>query len=404
MSAKNKNINSFLFVLAMSVRYLQTVFIDYWPSFLQNFDILIIIFTILFYLLQIVFKNVNKINFKYKYEIINIVTVVLTFIILTIYYGKKNYNGVWLSRTNIELSYIMIAVLLAFCCFNLFDYLQINKCMKQLLVIFIILYLFELIFKDISLSVFLNITLTGSYSPTESQKLSSTAMLMFYWFYTFRTSSNKKYFIISFVYLICVFKRPLIVGAVLLIVLDYIFNLNREIKNKWIWIAKALFIVGTILWTSMLYNKNINIIKLKYGIDLNVFTESRAWFFNALVNYGYKTSGYGTTTIELGKAWFNCGERYIEMDLVKIYMETGIIGLMVFINNYFNLVRNNLYNFFIMLTIFVTLLFSHSLTEPAYWAGIMLLLGSNIYYKEYISKYDRTHIFKPLNLKIVIKK
>ena len=92
------------------------------------------------------------------------------------------------------------------------------------------------------------------------------------------------------------------------------------------------------------------------------------------------------------------------MDLVKIYMETGIIGLMVFINNYFNLVRNNLYNFFIMLTIFVTLLFSHSLTEPAYWAGIMLLLGSNIYYKEYISKYDRTHIFKPLNLKIVIKK
>ena len=354
--------------------------------------------------MQIIFKNAGKINFKYKYETINIVMVILTFVILTIYYSKKNYNGVWLTRTNIELSYIMIAVLLAFCCFNLFDYLEINKCMKQLLVIFIILYLFELIFKDISLSDFLNITLTGSYSPTESQKLSSTAMLMFYWFYTFRTSNNKKYFIISFIYLICVFKRPLIVGAVLLIVLDYIFNLNREIKNKWIWIAKALFIVGTILWTSMLYNKNINIIKLKYGIDLNVFTESRAWFFNALVNYGYKASGYGTTTIELGKAWFNCGERYIEMDLVKIYMETGIIGLMVFINNYFNLVRNNLYNFFIMLTIFVTLLFSHSLTEPAYWAGIMLVLGSNIYYKEYISKYNRTHIFKPLNLKIVIKK
>ena len=185
--------------------------------------------------------------------------------------------------------------------------------------------------------------------------------------------------------------------------LDFLFDLNITIKKRWIIISKIFFVIATIIWSILLNDSMISIIQQTYGVNLNDFTESRTWLYNALINSGYKTSGYGTTTIELGKAWFNSGERYLEMDLVKIYLEVGIIGLCLFVNNYFNLVRYNLYNFLMMITIFVTLLFSSSLAEPTYWAGIMIIMGLNIYYKNDIGKCRRSSYLKMLNIKFVKK-
>lgn len=399
-SLRNVKINNLIFVLSMSIRYIQSVFHDYWPSILSNLDIVIISTSILIFLIQIIYKY--KVLF-YKYELINIICVVIGFILLTLYYSNLNYNGIWLNRTTVELLYIVISVMEAFCVFNLFELNQLNICMKNLLAIYIIIYVFELLFKGIKLTDFFKITLIGSYSPTESQYVASAAMMMFYYFYTFKIKENRRAFIISLVFLILVFKRPLIAGASILMLLDFLFDLNITIKKRWIIISKIFFVIATIIWSILLNDSMISIIQQTYGVNLNDFTESRTWLYNALINSGYKTSGYGTTTIELGKAWFNSGERYLEMDLVKIYLEVGIIGLCLFVNNYFNLVRYNLYNFLMMITIFVTLLFSSSLAEPTYWAGIMIIMGLNIYYKNDIGKCRRSSYLKMLNIKFVNK-
>lgn len=56
-------------------------------------------------------------------------------------------------------------------------------------------------------------------------------MMMFYYFYTFKIKENRRAFIISLVFLILVFKRPLIAGAGILMLLDFLFDLNITIKK-----------------------------------------------------------------------------------------------------------------------------------------------------------------------------
>lgn len=136
-SLRNVKINNLIFVLSMSIRYIQSVFHDYWPNILRNLDIVIISTSILIFLIQIIYKY--KVLF-YKYELINIICVVIGFILLTLYYSNLNYNGIWLNRTTVELLYIVIAVMEAFCVFNLFELNQLNICMKNLLAIYIIIY------------------------------------------------------------------------------------------------------------------------------------------------------------------------------------------------------------------------------------------------------------------------
>ena len=55
-SLRNVKINNLIFVLSMSIRYIQSVFHDYWPNILRNLDIVIISTSILIFLIQIIYK------------------------------------------------------------------------------------------------------------------------------------------------------------------------------------------------------------------------------------------------------------------------------------------------------------------------------------------------------------
>lgn len=402
MKGNNATINACLFIILMTVRATCTVFVDFLPPILANIDYLVTVFIILIFMLQVIYSGINGKKLIYLYELANMGTSVVVIVLLSLYYCHKNYYGNWNFRSTVEIFYLIIAMLIPFCCINLFELKKMDKLMKVLLVIYIVLYIFEIGQTSFSFNDILKISLKNSYSPFESQKLSAYAMLMFVYFSTFKNRENYNSYIISIFFVLFAFKRTSIIFMCTLLVLDTIFIVRKKMR-KWVNILiKFLFIIATIVY-ALLLNADVQMALYEtFGIDLAQFTSARAWFFNSLMNAGYKTSGYGTTTIELGRAWWDVGEKYLEMDLVKILLEVGIVGLVVFVWTYMNLARNNMYNQVILCYLFANMLFSHSLTNPYYWAIMLFVMGYNYYYQDEVEYFTSKRKYRYRKINIIL--
>ena len=79
---------------------------------------------------------------------------------------------------------------------------------------------------------------------------------------------------------------------------------------------------------------------------------------------GYLSYGYGTSMLVIG--------RYLEMDLVEIYMELNIFCLIIFIYSYFNICKKNIYANIIMIYVLANMLTASSLPWQISWVIMMI--------------------------------
>lgn len=124
-----------------------------------------------------------------------------------------------------------------------------------------------------------------------------------------------------------------------------------------------IFIIGTIIYQKFVSGQ-INI----FGIDPYYFTTGRSYILGLWKSKNYLSYGFGTSMLVIN--------RYLEMDLIQIYMELGMFALAIFSFVYFWIVRKNTYATILMVYSFGNMLTASSLPSSLAWILTFVLVAT----------------------------
>ncbi len=139
----------------------------------------------------------------------------------------------------------------------------------------------------------------------------------------------------------------------------------RIIKNKHKKVNTCIFILTILVFISapfiVYYMCNDSFAMWfynRFGIDFNEFTMTRFEIINTVIDADLNNYGLGTVTnfLEIRN---HAGQTNMHNDILKIYMETGIIGTISFTLSYFIICRKSYFSYLIMLFIFIELFVAH---------------------------------------------
>lgn len=329
----------------------------------------------LFVLLVAVIQSYNFIIFNKKLKYLMEIKKML--IVLCIFAGisciKIFQIRVFTYKTIEELMQIALPFCYAFFIVNFLKLNEIINLMKILLAISIIAYIYHTgINEFFNLSNYLNISMMESYSPFENSVFAEIASGLSTFFIYYR---KKEPFsaVVSCLFVFFVFKRILFMSMLFLLFVDLLKLSDKELPKLCIYISKSMALATTLVFYYLFQKENADVFRNIFGFDSGEFTLGRVyriWFpLDNFVSYGF-----GSTSRELG---YN-----LELDLIKILMELGIIALIVFIWCYFDLCGNNLYCYVIIGTIMVNLLFASCLTSTSGWIIRLVCMAVIIYYED----------------------
>ena len=155
-------------------------------------------------------------------------------------------------------------------------------------------------------------------------------------------------------------KRIAVIYAFVIIILNFS---KKNIKNKKVektlfWLAVVIFCLLPFATYYMCSDAFANWFFHKFAISFDKFTMTRFSIINTVINADLTNYGLGTVThfLEMRNV---LGQTNMHNDILRIYMECGIIGIFTFAYSYFKIVRDNYYSFFIMLFIFIELYVAH---------------------------------------------
>lgn len=214
-----------------------------------------------------------------------------------------------------------------------------------------------------------SISLSNSYSPFESSSFAeiSAGLMVFFLYYRKKCPG---WAALSVIFVFFTFKRVLMLQCLLLIIVC-IFNWqNVRIPAWWIKLSTVIGVVGTLLFNYLIQVENSDLFYNLFGTSSGDFTMGRnyrIWYHLA----SFESYGFGSTSAALG--------HNLELDLVKILMEIGLIGLILFIWCYFSLGRKNLYTYVVIGSMLLNLLFASGLTSSVGWIFRMIALGVILY-------------------------
>lgn len=314
--------------------------------------------------------NNLKVNRKldYIYELKRISIVLIVFLIISIF--KVYKTKCFTSKTFEELMQIAIPVLYTFFIINFMKLKDIIKVMKYALVISLIAYIFTIGIGKFTISNFLAISFSDSYSPFESAPFAEIASSLSAFFIYYR-KKYKKSALVAFIFCFLVFKRMLLLQAIILLIVSFLEISDKNVNKVIVFCSKIFFLASTFIFFFFLQEKNSLLFENIFGKNIGDFTMGRVYrLWYPLRNF--TSYGFGSTTDVLG---YN-----LELDLVKILIELGIIALVIFVYCYFDLCRNNFYSFIIIVCMFANLLFASCLTSTVGWIFRMICIAT-IYYK-----------------------
>lgn len=304
----------------------------------------------------------------YTFELKRIAIVLLVFFSVSIF--KICRVKVFTYKTIEELMQLTIPFVYTFFIINFMSLKDIMKLMKYVLALSLTAYVLSIGLDKFTISNFLSISFLNSYSPFESADFAEISSSLSAFFIYYRKKSPKAA-IISFIFCFLVFKRMLLLQLFILVFISMLNLSDKKVSNVLIWITKFFFIISTFFFNFLLKEENSWIFNKYTNMDIGDFTMGRVYrLWYPLKNY--VSYGFGSTSNVLG---YN-----LELDLIKILLEIGVIGLIIFICCYLDLSRNNLYSFVIIGCIFGNLLFASCLTSTVGWIFRLICIAA-IFYK-----------------------
>lgn len=366
---KTININIIFYIIYLLI-YVITVSLFGFGNSISNFRYYSLMLSCVISAIMLLNKE-NKVTHVNKKFLLSII-VAIVFLIFS--YQKSFLAGIPLSiRTYVQISLFLLPTLYAFYLSNMLNVDNLIKLMKISLVILIFAYFFDFkeknhhILQFFSINNWLSIDYIHSNSFTESNNWSEAFLQLFLFFYYFyNTKENKRknlkpYMILSFVFTMLSFKRL----AILVALFYPLFGkkiINWKTKKDYKYILTIFFTIGTIIYTKFMQGQFLDYDTV-FGL-----TSGRNWILTLWQKKGYLSYGYGSSMLVIG--------RYLEMDLVQIYLELNLVCLVLFIYCFFNLCKKNMYLMSVMFFFFLNLLTSSSLPHQICWVILMISVAT----------------------------
>lgn len=150
--------------------------------------------------------------------------------------------------------------------------------------------------------------------------------------------------------------------AVCIIILNKMVDWRGSISKYFAPVMALLFTIATVLYTEFMKGN------LFPGFDIYNFTTGRDYILSLWNQINYMSYGYGSSMVLIG--------RYLEMDLVQIYMELNIIAVFAFSYVYFKIAGENVYSILVMTYAFFNMLTASSLPGSLSWIVAFLTIAS----------------------------
>lgn len=273
------------------------------------------------------------------------------------------------SLTALNLCYLYGAVVYAYLMINTLNFETFMKCMKVLLVLSFIGYVIEIGPNSFTLANVLKIDYQVSYSPFESSYSSSISIIMCAFFCCYR--EKKLWTLLAFVFSLLTFKRMFIVFAFIFLIIPMFVNQNKKVRGL-ILVGLGIFFVAATVAIYYLYQPAFsNLVEDITGSPIEIFSQGRNTLFDSLLSNNYVPFGYASTEAFLGRS--------LEMELLQIYLEMGIVGLVAFVTVFLSLTGRNAYCVLFMVSILMNSLFSHSLSGMFNWTLRYMIFACILY-------------------------
>lgn len=239
------------------------------------------------------------------------------------------------------------------------DEQDVETILNYLFVLYIIAF-FKNFAGQLTLANIKSISFANSYSPFESEL--AFVFLIFECFYLYM--GKRKNAIISLILCILSFKRISMLAAIVFFIFSKWIVVKKSVNKKIVIVTTVVFVLLPVLTCLMLNDTLEAWFYQTFHVTLNEITLTRSSRIEAVINSGQIKYGLGSVTTYLTKYLnalhgSNFSNRNLHNDLVKIYLECGILGSIVFTYIYMKAASVSRMLFVMMCYIFFECYFNH---------------------------------------------
>lgn len=273
--------------------------------------------------------------------------------------------------------YIILPFVYAYSVIKTSSFSTIQFYFKAALIICFLCYVFVEKGRDLfSINNFLKVSYVDSSSPFESS-YSAGASIALCAFFSYYRKGNRFWLLLSMIFCFLTFKRLALIMMGLYFLLPIITDKEKQICKGWILAAKTFFVIAPIMLSVMLKPGAVAAMENMWHINLDHFMQGRIILYHTLLNSEYRMAGLGTTFGYMNHAIGKLSG--IELELLQMYLEVGVVGLAVFVNHCFNLAKQNIYCTAVVGFTMFNMLTSSSLSNPFSWVFLYLTIWCILY-------------------------
>lgn len=314
----------------------------------------------------------SKNRIAYGKNILWVIPLGILLLILSMWRASEAHHEI-LFRTYVQISLIVLPALYALFLINLLKMSSLMKLMQITLICTIIVYFMEPshgVLDFINVSNWAKVSFIHSNSFTESDICSETFLNLFIFFNFYKNAKGKGVnsksvtlcYRISLIFTILCFKRLAMLFVICIVAFDKIIDWRGQISKYLVPLLAIFFTAATLLYTEFMKGN------LFPGFDVYNFTTGRDYILSLWKRIDYISYGYGSSMVLIG--------RYLEMDLVQIYMELNVFALFSFAFVFFKIAGTNVYSIMSMTYAFLNMLTASSLPGSLSWVVAFITIAS----------------------------
>ena len=369
MKIKYSTINAFIFFLAIVTMILTTDMEQ--AGMISMLKYLVCCIGIAFSVVCVKLKS-----HMFQYELKSVLWVIFSFAIITAI--KTIVYGGFTNRSLYEMFFLALPILYAYCLINTVPFNVMDRFMFFTLIFSFVGYVLSLRmgFTEI-IAALSSLDFAGSSSLLESHSFSGISIALALYYLYFR--KNKVGMILSILFVVMTFKRLAVLTVIILVFLPKLLDKDKPVNKNVLNIAKIIIAILGFAYFAAMIPSNIGFVEKLFRVNLKEFTMGRTYrFLYAYRGIGFRNGGLGSVYTNL----MNTYHLAIEMDIAKLMFEVTPLGVLIFINNLFNVSKKSVYCFLVMIYLFVNMITSHCLASVFTWLIIYITFGM-IEYKQY---------------------
>jgi hypothetical protein len=322
----------------------------------------------------------RKTNLKYIIGLRTGIFLFISFVVISIIMSQQ--SGTLPNLFWGEAIRLIIPFIYTFLFLNFLSIHDIELFMKFCLIIALVSFFFSTDFSTVTLNSIFSISFLNSYSPFENSEVSflSFALASFFIYYKNRFPICT---ILSMLLVVLTFKRVYVLGILLLFIASIRFFKKIKIRRWILYVSSIMWILLIKFYMFLLNPQNYNLGLEKYHFDVVNFSMYRAYRVWYLIQHNYLSSGLTSTTKFLQNNLFFSGTT-LELDLIKILMELGIVGVIIFIICYYRLVENSIYAYVLINIMFLQFLMASGVNGYLEMSIILVTVALSNYKNPYL--------------------